>query len=156
MPVVGARAGARRIAEGRQAGAGAMGDERPVDDFRWPWAVRPRRLNIGDLLFLVGLAALVAFAMSLVLRSELDDGHRAAFGVLALLLLAMEAAQWGLGGLPADDPRSRRELWMGVVSYLLAMAMFVVLLALAALFPDGAAIVVLILVIAGLYLSTWE
>jgi hypothetical protein len=36
------------------------------------------------------------------------------------------------------------------------MAMFVALLVLAALFPDGAALVVLALVVTALYLSTWE
>jgi hypothetical protein len=133
-----------------------MEHQRPVDDYRWLWAVRPRRLGLGDLMFVVALAALGCFAMVLVLRSELGGGRRAAFGLVALLLFAMQAAQWRLGGLPAIDPRSRRELLLGIASYLLAMAMFVLLLALAALFPDGAALVVLALVVVALYLSTWE
>jgi hypothetical protein len=133
-----------------------MGHERPVDDYRWLWTVRPRRLGLGDLMFGVAVAALGCFAVVLVSRSELGDGPRAAFGLLALLLFAMQAAQWRLGGLPASDSRSRRELVLGIASYLLAMAMFVLLLAMAALFPDGAAIVVLALIVVALYLSTWE
>jgi hypothetical protein len=133
-----------------------MEQERPVDDYRWLWTVRSRRLNLGDLIFVVALAALGCFALVLLFRSELSDARRAAFGAVVLLLFAMQAAQWRLGGLPAVDPRSRRELMLGIASYLLAMAMFVLLLAMAALFPDGAALVVLALVAVALYLSTWE
>jgi len=134
-----------------------MEHEHPADDYRWLWTVRPRRLGLGDLMFAVALAALGCFATVLVLRSDVGDFRRAAFGLVTLLLFVMQAAQWRLGGLPAkDDPRSRRELVLGIASYLLAMAMFVFLLALAALFPDGAAVVVLALIVVALYLSTWE
>jgi hypothetical protein len=134
----------------------AMGDERPVDDYRWLWTARPRRLNLGDLMFGVALAALGFSALALVLRSELGDGRRAGFGLLTLLLFAMQAVQWRLGGIPVRDPRSGGSVALGVVSYLVAMAMFVALLALAALFPDGAALVVLALIVVAIYLSTWE
>jgi hypothetical protein len=133
-----------------------MGHERPFDDYRWLWTVRPRRLGPGDLMFGVAIAALGCCAMAMVVRSELGVGPRAAFSLVALLLFAMQAAQWRLGGLPAGDSRSGRELALGIASYALAMAMFVLLLAMAALFPDGAAVVVLALVVMALYLSTWE
>jgi hypothetical protein len=133
-----------------------MGHEHPVDDYRWLWTARPRRLNLGDLMFGVAMAALGSFALALVLRAELSDGLRAAFGFVTLLLFAMQAAQWRLGGIPVSDPRSVRHLLLGIASYVLAMAMFVALLALAALFPDGAALVVLALVVTAIYLSTWE
>ena len=45
---------------------------------------------------------------------------------------------------------------MGIASYVLAMVMFGCLLALSALFPDGAALVVLALIVIAIYLSTWE
>jgi hypothetical protein len=133
-----------------------MGHEHPVDDYRWLWTARPRRLNLGDLMFGVAMAALGSYALALVFRSELSDGVRAAFGAVTLLLFAMQAAQWRLGGIPVRDPRSVRHLLLGIASYVLAMAMFVALLALAALFPDGAALVVLALVVTAIYLSTWE
>ena len=132
-------------------------NDRPADDFRWPPMTRPRRLNLGDLLFAVAIAALGCSAMVLAFRSGLDDGRLAAFAVVATLLFAMQAAQWKLGGSPATtDPRSRRELVLGIASYLIAMTMFVLLLAMAALFPDGAALVVLALILVALYLSTWD
>jgi hypothetical protein len=133
-----------------------MGHEHPVDDDRWLWTARPRRLNLGDLMFGVALAALGSFALVLVFRSGLSDGLRAAFGVVTLLLFAMQAAQWRLGSIPTTDPRSGRHLLLGIASYLLATAMFVTLLVLAALFPDGAALVALALVVTAIYLSTWE
>lgn len=134
-----------------------MEDDQPAEATRWTWTARPRRLNLGDLMFGVALAALGCLATVLVLRSELGNGLRAAFVFATVLLFAMQAAQWKLGGLPhpAHDPRSRRELLRGIASYLLAMGMFLLLLTLAALFPDGAALVVLTLIVAALYLSTW-
>src|SRR4051794_33976706 len=133
-----------------------MTDEPPVDDYRWLWTARPRRLNLGDLLFGVGLAAPGCGALALVLRSELSDARRAGFGVLALFLFAMQAAQWRLGGVPLRDPHSGGSVAPGVASYLIAMAMFAGLLGLAALSPDGAALVVLMLIVMAIYLSTWE
>ncbi len=133
-----------------------MGHEHPVDDYRWLWTARPRRLNLGDLMFGVAVAALGCCALALVLRSELSDERRAGFGVVALLLFAMQAAQWRLGGIPVRDPRSGGSVALGVASYLIAMAMFLGLLAMAALFPDGAAVVVIMLIVTAIYLSTWE
>jgi hypothetical protein len=133
-----------------------MGHEHPVDESRWLLTARPRRLNLGDLIFGVGLAALGSLALTLVLRSELDGGRRAAFGVVSLILFAMQAAQWKLGGIPVDDPNSRGSVLLGIASYVLAMLMFGCLLALAALFPDGAAIDVIALIVVAIYLSTWD
>jgi hypothetical protein len=133
-----------------------MGHERPVDDYRWLWTARPRRLNLGDLLFGVALAALGCLALTLVLRSELSDGLRAAFGVVTSLLFAMQAAQWRLGSIPVSDPRSVSSVLLGIASYVLAMVMFGCLLALAAMFPDGAALDVIAFVVVAIYLSTWD
>jgi hypothetical protein len=133
-----------------------MGHERPVDEFRWLLTARPRRLNMGDLMFGVALAALGCLALTTVLRSELGDGLRAAFGIVTVLLFAMQAAQWRLGSIPVNDPRSRKCVLLGVASYALAMNMFGCLLALSALFPAGAAIVVVALIVIAFYLSTWD
>jgi hypothetical protein len=133
-----------------------MGREHPVDESRWLLTARPRRLTLGDLIFGVGLAALGSLALTLVLRSELDEGRRVAFGVVSLLLFAMQAAQWRLGGVPVADPHSRGSFLLGIASYFLAMLMFGCLLALAALFPDGAAIDIIALIVIAIYLSTWD
>jgi hypothetical protein len=75
---------------------------------------------------------------------------------VALLLFAMQAAQWRLGGVPVRDPRSGSSVALGIASYLIAMTMFVLLLAMAAMFPEGAALVVLAMILVALYLSTWD
>ncbi len=54
------------------------------------------------------------------------------------------------------DPHSTSSVLLGVASYVLAMLMFVCLLALAALFPDGAAVVIITLVVTAIYFSTWD
>jgi hypothetical protein len=133
-----------------------MGHEHPVDEFRWLLTARPRRLNMGDLMFGVALAALGCLALKLVLRSELDDGGRAAFGIVTLLLFAMQAAQWRLGGIPVNDPHSRGSVLLGIASYVLAMIMFGCLMALAALFAHGAAVDVVAFIVIAIYLSTWD
>ena len=75
---------------------------------------------------------------------------------MALFLFAMQAAQWRLGSIPLRDPHSTSSVFLGVASYVLAMLMFVCLLALAALFPDGAALVVITMVVTAIYFSTWD
>ena len=75
---------------------------------------------------------------------------------MTLLLFALQAAQWRLGGIPVNDPHSRSSVLLGIASYVLAMLMFGCLLALSALFPDGAAIDVIAFVVIAIYLSTWD
>jgi hypothetical protein len=133
-----------------------MEHEQQADDYRWLWTARPRRLNLGDLMFGVALAALCCLALTLLLRSELSDAQRAGFGLVTLLLFTMQGAQWRLGSVPITEPNSKRSVLLGVASYVLAMVMFGCLIALAAWFPDGAALVVIALVVMAFYLSTWE
>jgi hypothetical protein len=133
-----------------------MGHERPVDESPWLLTARPRRLNLGDLIFGVALAALGCLALTLIVRSELDDGRRTAFGFVTLLLFAMQAAQWRLGSIPVNDPHSRGAVLLGMASYVLAMGMFGCLVALAALFPDGAGVDIIALIAVAIYLSTWD
>ncbi len=75
---------------------------------------------------------------------------------MTALLFAMQGAQWRLGSISVNDPRSRKSVLVGVASYVLAMVMFGCLLALSALFPAGAAIVVVALIVIAFYLSTWD
>jgi hypothetical protein len=133
-----------------------MGHERPVDDYRWLWTARPRRLTMGDLMFGIAMAAFGCLALTTTLRSELSDERRVAFGLVALLLFALQAAQWKLGSIPISDPRSGTSVLLGITSYFLAMVMFGCLIALAALFPEGAALVILALIVVVFYLSTWD
>jgi peptidoglycan/LPS O-acetylase OafA/YrhL len=117
------------------------------------WTARPRRLNLGDLMCVVAIAALGCGAMVMAWRDDPGDGRFTTFALATTLLLGAQAMQWRLGG---RRPRLRGDLWLGIASYLLAMAAFLLLVATAALFPAGAALVVLAMIVAALHLSTWD
>ncbi len=133
-----------------------MGHERPVDDYRWLWTARPRRLNLGDLMFGVALAALGCLILTLVFRSELGDGPRGLRPRRPAPLRdagrAVEARRHPLArpALDGQRPPGRRLLCPRDAHVRLPPR------ALAALFPDGAALVVITLVVAAIYLSTWD
>jgi hypothetical protein len=133
-----------------------MRREPPLEEFRWLSIARPRRMMIGDLMVGVAVAALACLTLTATLRSELNDGDRAAFGFLVLVLFGLQAVQWKLGSIPADGLESLKNTLLGVVSYLIGMAMFVCLFILACVFAEGAVFVMVTLLILVVYLTTWD
>ena len=133
-----------------------MGREDWLDQFQWLLISRPRRLTIGDLMIGVALAALGCFTLTVTLHSQLSGGERAAFGILALVLFAMQAAQWRLASIPTHRMRSGMNTLLGIVSCLVALSTFVCLFILAAAFPEGAALVVVAMLVLVVYLTTWD
>jgi hypothetical protein len=134
----------------------SMGREQPFDEFRWLSISRPRRMMIGDLMVGVAVAALGCLTLTVTLRSQLSSGDRAAFGILVLVLFGLQAAQWKLGSIPAGGLESAMNTLLGIASYLVGMTMFVCLFILACVFPEGAAFVVVMLLILVVYLTTWD
>jgi hypothetical protein len=134
----------------------SMGREQPLDEFRWLSISRPRRLMLGDLMVGVAVAALACFTLTATLRSELSDGDRAAFGMLVLVLFGLQAAQWKLGSIPTGGLESMKGTLLGIASYLVGMMMFVCLFVLACVFAEGAAFVMIALLILVVYLTTWD
>jgi hypothetical protein len=122
-----------------------MGRDQLLEEFPRPSISRPRRLTIGDLMVGVALAALGAFTMTVTLRSPLSDGERAAFGILEPILVLLQAAQWGLASIPSRRVRPGRNTLLGILSCLVALSTFVGLFILAAAFPEGAALVVIMM-----------
>src|SRR5437016_275087 len=102
-----------------------MGRDQLLDEFDWLSISRPRRLTIGDLMVGVALAALGSCVLAVMLRSQWNDGQRAAFGILTLIVLGFQVAQWGLASIPVRRPRSGMNTLLGIVSSCLAMVTYV-------------------------------
>ncbi|MGP0063921.1 MAG: hypothetical protein ACLQGP_10040 [Isosphaeraceae bacterium] len=133
-----------------------MGREPPLDEFRWLSISRPRRMMIGDLMVLVAIAALACLTLTATLRSQLSNGDRAAFGMLVVVLFGLQAVQWKLGSIPAMGLESLKNTLLGIASYLVGMTMFVCLFIMACVFAEGAAFVMVALLILVVYLTTWD
>jgi hypothetical protein len=138
-----------------------MGREARFQEFDWVSICRPRRLTIGDLMIGVVLAALGSALLAVTLQSSLSDDQRTGFGVFALFVLALTAAQRGLASIPGRRLRSGRlrsglSTLVGIVAYLLAMLTYVGLFIGALLFPEGAALLVVTMLVLFIYLTTWD
>jgi hypothetical protein len=133
-----------------------MAHEQPVDEFRWLSIARRRRMTIGDLMVGVVVTALACLTVTVTLRSSLNHGERAAFGFLVLILFALQAAQWKLSGIRTGADDSWSNTLLGTLSYLVGMTTFVGVFILACVFAEGAAYVVVTMLVLIVYLTTWD
>lgn len=134
-----------------------MTQEPTIDDDPRPIFWRSGMRGLGDLLFVVVATAFMVLILALLVRADLDDAHRIAFGLVTLLLLVSHAARWWLLALRnPPDPASRLGASKEVASGALALVVLVCLLALGAIDPSATALDVLALVASAAYLSTWE
>ena len=133
-----------------------MAHEQPLDEFRWLAISRRRRISIGDLMVGVAVAALACLTVTVTLRSSLDHGGRVGFGLLVLVLFALQAAQWKLSGIPAGGLESGLSTLLGILSYLVGMTTFVGVFILACVFAEGAAYVVAAMLVLIVYMTTWD
>ncbi len=103
------------------------------------WLARPRRrrFGIGDLMIAIAITALALAAVS---PPDLSDGERLFIAAFALAFLTLLWGQWALAGMPFDRARSGLRLFVGVVSSLVALSMFICLTLLGLVFPQGAAL----------------
>src|SRR5262249_14409419 len=104
----------------------------------------------------VVLAALGSFTMRLTFSSQILSGERAAVGILTLVLFGLQAMQWGLASIPSRRVRPDMDILLGILSYLVAMSTFVGLFILAAAFPQGAALIVVTMLVLVVYRTSWD
>jgi hypothetical protein len=133
-----------------------MGRDQLLDDFPWFVISRPRRLTLGDLMAGVVLAALGSALWAVSLQSQWSDDQRAAFGVVTLIILGLQAVQWALAGIKTRRPRPALDTLLGFISYFLAMVIYLCLFVLAIGFPEGAGLVVLTMLVIVIYRATWD
>jgi hypothetical protein len=130
-----------------------MGRERFLEGTDWLARSRRRRLRIGDLMVAVVMTAIGLSAISLPGQS---GGERLFLGAITLTFLALQWAQWGLASTPTHPSRPGMTFILGIISTFLALAMFVVLIFLGLVFPQGAALLSVMSLIQVVYLTTWD
>jgi hypothetical protein len=114
---------------------------------------RRRRLRIGDLMVAVVMTAIGLSAISLPGQS---GSERLFLAAITLTFLALQWAQWGLASTPTHRSRPGMTIILGIISTFLALAMFVVLIILGLVFPQGAALLSVMILIQVVYLTTWD
>jgi len=130
-----------------------MGREHLLDESNWLLLSRRRRLRIGDLMVAVALTAL---ALSVGSLSNLTSDQRLGFGVLALVFLGLQVAQWGIAGIPPGRVRPGMNALFCFLSFLMALLMLACLITLGLIFPEGLALVVGAMIVLAIYLTTWD
>ena len=120
-----------------------------------PWLARSRRrrFRIGDLMVAV---AMTAIGLSAICLPDLTGGERLLLGVLAVVFLGLLWTQWRLAGIPGGRAQAGVSIFVAVVSSLMALSMFVCLFVLGLVFPQGAALLSVMMLLQVVYLTTWE
>jgi hypothetical protein len=131
----------------------ALAREHPLEGSSWLVLSRRRRLTIGDLMVAVALAA---FALAAVALADLTTSKRAGFGVVTLIFLGLQAAQWRIASIPAGQFRPRMGTVVGTLSFLVALSMLVCLIILGFIFPGEVPLVIGIMLVLAVYLTTWD
>ena len=130
-----------------------MGREHLLDESNWLLLSRRRRLRIGDLMVAVAIAAV---ALSVGSLSNLTSDQRLGSGVLALVFLGLQVAHWGIVSISPGRVRPATNALLCTLSFLIALLMFVCLIILGLIFPEGLALVVGTMIVLAIYLTTWD
>jgi hypothetical protein len=100
--------------------------------------------------------AMTAIGLAVIALPKLSGGERCFLAVVTLAFLTLQWTQWGLASIPAGESLRARRALLGIVSSFLAMAMFVLLFILGLVFPQGAALLSVMMLIQVVYLTTWD
>jgi hypothetical protein len=115
-------------------------------------SARRRRLRIGDLMVAVVLTAL---AISTVTVVELV-GHKWLMGTFTFVFLGLLVAQRGIASISCRRFRPAIDTLLGVLSCVLALSMFVSLVVLGLIIPQGAALISVAMLLLVVYMTTWD
>jgi hypothetical protein len=116
---------------------------------------RPRRWTIGDLMMGVVMASLAMAGVSLLARSRLSQEHQGWFAGASVVALLTVAIQWPVSSIRLDELPIWSRFTVCLFISVLVMAMFASLVTITALFPEGAVVVVAMMVLLIPYLSSW-
>ncbi len=130
-----------------------MGREHLIEKSNWLLLPRRRRLTIGDLMVAVALAA---FALSVGSLADLTSGERLRFGLLTLIFLGLQTAQWRIAGISSGQGRSASNVLSCILSFLIALLMLICLIVLGLVFPERLPVVVGTMLVLAIYLTTWD
>ena len=124
-----------------------------LEGSNWLLRSRCRRLRIGDLMVAVAMIALGLAAISL---PELTGRQRVFLGAAALVFVGLQWTQWGLASIPSSRSWPGMTAVLGTLSAALALMMFATLFILGLIFPQGAALLGVLILVQVVYLTTWD
>ena len=130
-----------------------MRREHLIEQPDWLLSSRRRRFRIGDLMVAV---VMTAIGLAVISLPELSAGERSLLGAAVLSFLGLEWIQWALAGRPARQSHRALAILRGILSALLPPTMFVALVFLGLFYPQGVALLSLLIVIHVVYLTTWD
>jgi hypothetical protein len=135
-----------------------MARPQQFEDFDWRTISRPRRLTIGDLMFVVALAALGVCTITRIVDSTLTGDEQIVFVIAVTIPIALQATQWRIANLAARRARARSKTasLLDALAVLVAFLTFVCLFIIAVAFPQGAALVVVTMLVLVVYRATWD
>lgn len=130
-----------------------MGREYFLDGTDWLVRSRRRRLRIGDLMIAIAITALGLAAISL---ADFTPGARNLVATVTLGLLALQWTQWALASVQVNQSHPGKMLLLGILSSFAALAMLLALIVLGLVFPQGTALLTVMILIQVVYLTTWD
>jgi hypothetical protein len=119
---------------------------------KWVSSARRRRFRIGDLMVAVALTAL---AISTVTVVELA-GDKWLMGTFTFGFLGLLVAQRGIAGISCRQFRPAIDTFLAVLSCVMALSMFVALVVLGLIIPQGAALISVAMLLLVVYMTTWD
>jgi hypothetical protein len=115
-------------------------------------SARRRRLRLGDLMVAV---ALVALAVSTVTVVELTS-DKWIMATFTFAFLGLLIGLRGIAGISGRRFRPAIDAFVGVLSCVMACSMFVSLVILALIIPQGAALLSVAMLLLVVYMTTWD
>ena len=100
--------------------------------------------------------ALAALGFTAVTLPDLSGGEQLFLGLVALAVLGLQWVQWGIASVPAHRLWSGANTLLGILSSLIALFMFVGLILLGLVLPQGAALISVMMLLLVVYLTTWD
>jgi hypothetical protein len=119
---------------------------------KWLSTARRRRFRIGDLMVFVALTAL---GFSTVTVTELT-GDKWLVGTFTFAFLGLLVVQRGIAGISWRRFRPAIDTFLGVLSCVMAISMFVSLVFLGLILPQGAALLSVAMLLLVVYMTTWD
>jgi hypothetical protein len=130
-----------------------MGDQHFVPEPSWVLSPHRRRLTIGDGMVVIALAAI---GFSTVTLPALSTREKQFLGTFNLGFSGLLFAQWGIAGVSGRRSGPAVHVVLGVVSCGMSLLMFVSLLILGLIIPQGAAFTGVEALLLVVYLTTWD
>jgi hypothetical protein len=100
--------------------------------------------------------AMTAIGLSAISLPDQTGGERLFLGVVAVAFLGLLWAQWRIASIPAARARPGVSIFVGGLSSIMAISMFICLILLGLAFPQGAALLSVMMLLQVVYLTTWD